>query len=379
VAFTGRPSHGRLALRRSDGGRADALRVALNGEGLDGLTFVNDMVQVAAQTAPEPALADAFSVAVDGVEHRVQLTLEADPCDAAAGDHLDPEGVGLTRYPNEIEPEVALAACQAAVAANPDNGRFHYQLGRAHLALRQFDAARADFEAARALGHSRAWVALGNLEASEALIAGGGANEPAPAEALALYREGVALGDPYAFHALGRQLLRHGTTEAARREGFDLLTRALELGHTFSMNELGYYFLDPTTPYSDPARGLRYLQESAARGDIYGYNNLGIVYRDGLGGVTADPQEAAAWFQRAAEGGHPYAPGNLGRMWNSGALGTDNQFGRAVAWYDAGLERGDGWAGANGAWIIANREVPGRGPRDAALGAAKAASLRGAE
>jgi TPR repeat protein len=173
--------------------------------------------------------------------------------------------------------------------------------------------------------------------------------------------------------------LRHGTTEAAKREGFELLSRALELGHTFSMNELGYYFLDPDTPYSDPARGLRYLQESAGRGDIYGYNNLGIVYRDGLAGVTVDPKAAADWFQRASEGGHPYAPGNLGRMWNSGALGTDNQFGRAVEWYDIGLERGDGWAGANAAWIIANRDVPGLGPRDAALRAAKAASLRGAD
>jgi TPR repeat protein len=379
VTFTERPAHGRLGLRRADGGRGDAMRVALEGAGLDGLTFVSDMVQVPAETAPEPALGDAFSVAVDGVEHRVQLSLEADPCDAAAGDHLDPEGVGLTRYPNEITPDAALAACLAAVAANPENGRFHYQLGRAHLALRQFDAARADFETARSLGHTRAWVALGNLVANDALITGGGADEPAPAEAIALYREGVDRGDPYAYHALGKQLLRHGTTEAARREGFDLLSRALELGHTFSMNELGYYFLDPSTPYSDPARGLRYLQESAGRGDIYGYQNLGIVYRDGLAGVTADPQAAAAWFQRAAEGGHPYAPGNLGRMWNSGALGTDNQFGRAVEWYDVGLERGDGWSGANGAWIIMNREVPGLGPRDAALRAAKAATLRGAD
>ncbi len=379
VTFTGRPEHGRLGLRRADGGRDDAMRVALDGAGLDGLTFVSDMVQVPAETAPEPALGDAFSVAVDGVEHRVQLTLEADPCDAEAGDHLDPEGVGLTRYPNEITPDAALAACLAAVSASPENGRFHYQLGRAHLALRQFDAARADFEAARSLGHTRAWVALGNLVANDALIAGGGANEPAPAEAIALYREGVERGDPYAYHALGKQLLRHGTTEAAKREGFELLSRALELGHTFSMNELGYYFLDPETPYSDPARGLRYLQESAGRGDIYGYNNLGIVYRDGLAGVTADPQAAFEWFRRASEGGHPYAPGNIGRMWNSGALGTENQFGRAVEWYDIGLERGDGWAGANAAWIIANRDVPGLGPRDAALRAAKAASLRGAD
>jgi TPR repeat protein len=201
----------------------------------------------------------------------------------------------------------------------------------------------------------------------------------APPEALSLFQAGVERGDPYAYHALGRQLLRYGGSEAERREGYELLSRALELGHTFSMNELGYYFLDADTPYSDPARGLRYLRESAGRGDIYGYNNLGIVHRDGLAGVAADPKEAEAWFIRAAEGGHPYAPGNLGRLWNSGALGTQNQFARAVEWYDQGLERGDGWSGANAAWIIVNREVPGLGPQDAALRAGKAAALRGAD
>ena len=51
-------------------------------------------------------------------------------------------------------------------------------------------------------------------------------------------------------------------------------------------------------------------------------------------------------------------------------------YAHAVEWYDIGLERGDAWSGANAAWIIANRGVPGLGLRDAAIRAAKAAALR---
>jgi TPR repeat protein len=376
VTILQRPSQGHLVVMGSDGRRIDAGGGTLAPGLLAELAYASALVDTPAASATTPAVTDRMRLAAAGEEVGVRLTLEADPCDVEAGDLLDPEGVGLTRYPNEIAPEAALAACTTAVAAFPETGRFHYQLGRALLALRRFEEARAAFERARDLGHTRAYYALGNLTAFADATTTGLTDAPLPPEAVALHRIGVERGDPYAMHALGRDLLRHGQTEEARREGFELLSRALELGHTFSMNELGAYFINPDAPHSDPARGLRYWQESAARGDIYGYNNLGVAYRDGLAGLTADPRAAAEWFTRAAEGGHPGAPGNLGRLWNSGALGEAGRYARAVEWYDLGLERGDGWGGANAAWIILNRDVPGLGPRDAALRAAKAAALR---
>ena len=276
---------------------------------------------------PEGAKAgqDSFTIAAaaGGTPSAVGLALEPDPCDIAAADRLDPEGVGAGLFPNEIVPETALAACQAAVERSPDVGRFHYQLGRVQLAARDFDGARGSFERARDLGHTRAWVALGSLVATEDARSGGLDGGPVPAEALEFYQKGVEAGDPYAFHALGRELLRRGPDEATRRRGFQLLQQALEFGHTFSMNELGAYYMNPDSPDADPPRGLKYTEESAARGDIYGYYNLGIVYRDGLAGVTADTAEAVEWFEKAAAGGHPAAPGTLGRLWNSGALGED--------------------------------------------------------
>lgn len=104
------------------------------------------------------------------------------------------------------------------------------------------------------------------------------------------------------------------------------------------MNEVGFYFVTPDAPCAQPERGRRHLQESAAREDVYGYNNLGLFHLRGLGGLAVDEAAAAAWF-----------------------------------------ERGDAWAGANAAWLIANRGAGGLGPADAAMRAAKAAVLRDAE
>lgn len=323
-----------------------------------------------------PVLKVQFKVEQNGAPKLVQLDLTPDPCDLAAADHLDPEGVGLARFANEIEPETALLACQAAVEREPQNARFHYQLGRVYTALRSFDEARTELDLARQLGHSRASYAIGNAIANEVRQTGGAANESAPEEALAYFREGVELGDPYAFHALGRQLVRFGNTGQDRLRGYDLLMRALEVGHTYAMNELGYFYLDEKSEYYDPARGLRYLNESADRGDIYGFNNLGLVYMNGLGGEEKDAKLALDWFTKAADGGHPNAPGNIGQLIASGALGKKADLGKAVEWFDMGLERGDANAGAYAAYLILTEGAGGLSPTDAAYRAGRAAALR---
>jgi len=211
---------------------------------------------------------------------------------------------------------------------------------------------------------------------NESRETGGSAVEAAPEEALTYYREGVELGDPYAFYALGRQMVRFGKTGQDRLRGYDLLMRALEVGHTYAMNELGYFYLDEKSEYYDPARGLRYLNESADRGDIYGYNNLGLVYMNGLGGQKKDAKLALDWFTKAADGGHPNAPGNIGTLIATGALGKKADLGKAVEWFDKGLERGDANAGAYAAYLILTEGAGGLSPADAAWRAGRAAALR---
>jgi TPR repeat protein len=317
-----------------------------------------------------------FKLDVGGQEKLVEVELSPDPCDVAAADHLDPDGVGFAKFANEIVPETALQACEAAVEREPQNARFHYQLGRVLTALRQFDEARAALDTARDLGHARASYAIGNAILNLSRQTGGSVREEAPEEAMAYYREGAELGDPYAFYALGRQLVRFGKSDQDKLQGYDLMMRALEVGHTYAMNELGYFYLDEDSEYYDPNRAMRYLNESAGRGDIYGYNNLGLVYMNGLGGVEKDPELALDWFTKAADGGHPNAPGNIGELIAKGALGKKADLGKAVEWFDKGLERGDANAGAYGAYLILSEGAGGLGPVDAAYRAGRAAALR---
>jgi len=372
------------ALAWRDGASPLTPETALDAAGLRGVRyeFAPEPVRAAADPAVHAETERfALEIAEGGGTRRVEveLAMTPDPCDHEAGDWLDPEGVGVARYPNEIDPDAALAACRAAVERQPENGRFHYQLGRALQAAERYEDARAAFERARALDHTRSLATLGTLVARQGAIAGGALAEAASDEALALWLEGVDRGDPYAYHWLGRDLLRFGESDGEKLYGFELLTRALELGHTFSMNELGYYFLREDSPNQEPRRGLRYLEESAAREDIYGYHNLGLVYDKGLGGIEPDAEAARRWYEAAAEGGHPFAPINLGRMHFEGRLGGGEDLVRAIEWYDRGLAAGGAWGGANAAWIIANRGPEGYAPADAAVRAAKAAALNDAE
>lgn len=372
------PRFGRLELGAGERTRGLVPLTRIEG-GADGLIYAASRPEISAPTMNGPTIADEFELGTDQGSRLVQLTLTIDPCDLEAGDHLDPDGVGVARYPNEIEVDKALAACEAAVAREPDNGRFHYQLGRVHVALRDLDAAEQDFTRARDLGHTRAWHALGMLEIARAQETAGAARVPASEEALALLTMGVDRGDPYAYHSLGQQLLEMSDDPALKRQGFDLLSRAIEVGHTFSMNALGYYFLQKDGDHYEPERGLRYLRESAARGDIYGYDNLGWVALTGADGSKPDPAAALEWFRKASDGGHPRAPTSIGRMYFNGDVGGKPDFAEAVRWYDLGLSRGDAWGGANAAWVIANQSPPGYGAGDAAMRAAKAVRLRNAE
>ncbi|MEM6635250.1 MAG: caspase family protein [Pseudomonadota bacterium] len=369
------PAIGRLVLSESNGFRRSASNNSISGADLGRLKLETGSVQVRAADLERGALIDSMSFNLGGVSRQVALQLTPNACDFHAGDHLDPDGIGITRYANEIEPEAALLACQQAIADEPEVGRFHYQLGRAHTALRQFDAARDAYETARVLGHARAWNALGNAKLNEARETGGKVNPIADTDVLEMFARGVDAGDPYAYYSLGRQFMKFGENRDIETEGYDLMMRSLEVGHTFAMNELGYFYLDENSPYYDPERGLRYLRESASREDIYGFNNMGLVHLRGLGGTEVDLYEAFTQFTKAAEGGHPNAPGNLGRMYREGQTPVGRDAAKAVEWFSVGLERGDALSGGTAAFMIAAEGVEGYDLLDAAVLGAKSAAL----
>lgn len=347
------------------------------------MVFRPSLSEVNTAGADALALQDVFRLAVEDEGRtrtvNVTLELEVDPCDREAGDALDLQGVGFYRWPNEIEPAAALAACADAVAARPEVARFVYQYGRAQLANRDFEGAHRSFRAAADAGHIRALNALASLLTAPQIDRELVAVPLDPEQAAELRERGIAAGDPFAMHSRGLRLLRDGTTRAERERGFELLDRAAEMGHTFSMNELGAQFLREDGDFFQPQRALAYLETSSARNDIYGHHNLGIVALQGLDGNPPDFDRARDFFERAAAGGHPASPGSLGRMYARGQLGGAPDLAAALDWFDEALVRGDAVSGMNAAEIALSGAVAGHGPADGAVRAAKVLEMPAAQ
>ncbi len=304
---------------------------------------------------------------------RVSLEMEVNACDLQAGDVLDRGGIGLFRLANEIDIAPAIAACRAAVEANPGEIRFTHQLARALQANGEYEEAFALFEKARQAGYDRANYAVARLLTSDKVDRRLFDIPEDRERANALLEEGVRISDPFSLHLLGRYLLQEGETRAEQERGFDLLDRAAEMGHTYSMNELGIFFLTRDSDHYLPERGMAYLKASAERGDIYGYHNLGIVALFGLDGNAPDLATASSWFLKGADGGHPSSPSTLGRMIVREQINAP--LSEAVRYYDIGLARGDAWGGVNAATMILKGDVNGLGRDEALMRAAKAAEL----
>ena len=88
-------------------------------------------------------------------------------CDQAAASPTDKDRpVGLAGVPSgRLDSQNAIAACEAAAAAAPDNPRIMFQLGRAHAAAKAYESARAYFSKASDLGYAAAQASLGSFYA----------------------------------------------------------------------------------------------------------------------------------------------------------------------------------------------------------------------
>lgn len=345
-----------------------------------GAVFLRPALQeLRAAAFPDYRLTDRVEIAAGPPDARrtiaLDLTLTPNACDAEAGDAIDLQGVGLYRFPNEIDVDAALAACTQAVADYPDTARFHYQLGRAQRAATLFDEAHASFETAVAAGHLRANNALAALLSTQRIDRDVFAVPFDPDRATALLEEAIAGGDPYAMQQRGITLTRNATTEEDRRAGYELIDRAAEIGHTYAMNWLGGYHFEEDTSHFSPARGLAYFQASAAREDIYGYTGLGWAALNGMTG--AEPDLAAAWdnYEKAALGGHPTAPTSLARMILRGQAPTTDPA-AALDWFDLAIARGDGRAAVDAANLLLQQNADRWAPAYAAMRAARGTLLQ---
>jgi tetratricopeptide (TPR) repeat protein len=278
----------------------------------------------------------AFEIRADsGVSKPATMKLSpaVDPCDSAAGEPLDLQGVVPGLLPNEIGAD-AVKLCEAAVKAYPDVARFRYELGRALLAAGKVDQARKAIQQAADRGHVRAVFELGYLHATGTGVA------VDRKKANTFYAAAADKGDPYGMTSWGRALF-HGTgVERDTAKGLDLLLKAASMGHTYAMNDLGAIFTEGRNGVTaDQARAVAFLEAGVQRQDMYSMNLLGRNYLSGAG-VEKNEKTALDLFQKATELGQPYAPSNLARMYRDG-VGVERNPAEAQRLFEMAAMRGD--------------------------------------
>jgi hypothetical protein len=153
----------------------------------------------------------------------------------------------------KIDPEIAVPACKAALAADPNNPRLLFQMGRAFDAGKDKTSAKTFYERGAAQGHAGA-------------------------------QNNLAL-----FHQYGVGGLSKDDLQAAR-----LFKLAADSGEAKAQYSLGTFYEAGRggLAKSEPD-AVRLYKLSAGQGEALAQNRLGFFYAYGRGGLSKNEREAA--------------------------------------------------------------------------------------
>jgi TPR repeat protein len=225
----------------------------------------------------------------------------------------------------QLSGATALAACERALAAQPNDSDLRVARARHLESMGQTTRAIDDYRAALASDPD-------NAEARTRLAA------------LAPMRANV----PDGVAAYNR-----GDYATASRE----MKSLAEQGFAKAQYNLGVMYDKGRGVPQDYAEAARWYRKAAEQGDADAQFNLGIMYDKGRG-VPQDYAVAAKWYRRAAEKGHAKAQTNLGVRYYKGQ-GVPQDYAAAAGWYRKAAEQGDADAQFNlGIMYDKGRGVP---------------------
>ena len=230
-------------------------------------------------------------------------------CDELAAPPSDPQkppsiaGVAFEK----IEASQAISACQAALAAAPDEPRLQFELGRSFHAATRYSDALEWYRKAAAQNYAPAQFGLFVFYANGFGVA------KDEAEASRLVRQAAELGyAPAQFTLAVRYATGSGVTqddaEAAR-----WYRKAADQGLALAQFNLAGKYDIGLGVTKDQAEAIRWYRKAADQGFADAQFNLALMYEKGRG-VAADEAEAARWFRKAADQGDKGAEAALKRL-----------------------------------------------------------------
>jgi uncharacterized caspase-like protein len=172
----------------------------------------------------------------------------------------------------------AIAACEAAVSANPGDARLQYLLGVGYDTTKNYLEAARHYTKAADAGYAFAQDALGVLFATGR----GGVKDP--------------------------------------QRAFDLLNKAALGGAPNGMGDLGTAYANGLFVKEDDAQALAWYEKSIEAGNAFALAQAGVMYFNGKG-TPRDYNAAAQYFQQAADLGDGYSLKFLAILYERGLLG----------------------------------------------------------
>lgn len=181
-------------------------------------------------------------------------------CDLLAAHPFDPDRIGPGVVSWDMDHERALPACEAAVAAEPDNVRLAFQFGRTLERAQRYDEARAQFQRAADRGHVPAMSSLALM-----LLYRENPSLTDLPVALALLRRAVDAGFVSAIMAYG-DILREGRG-VARDDAAAVAQyrRAAEMGNPLAQMRLAAALIAGRGVTADEAEAERLLRLAVAQ------------------------------------------------------------------------------------------------------------------
>ena len=192
----------------------------------------------------------------------------ASACDTYAAYEFDSQRKTAGVPFNNINPSLAIPACESAIQQFPDDIRLNYQLGRAYHKANNFNLALAQYRKAADRNFPLAQFGLGYM-----------------------YQNGQGVSQDY-------------------QQAVGWYRKAADQGHVVAQNNLGLMYRNGWGVPQDYQEALSWYQKAAEQKLSLAQYNLGSMYESGLG-VTQDYQQAIGWYQKAADQGQKEAKAKI--------------------------------------------------------------------
>ena len=299
-------------------------------------------------------------------------------CDRLAGSPTDPNRVGSGIGLYGIEAVDAVATCEKAVGADPNNPRLLFNLGRAHeasgrvgaLSAEEMTLAGRSYQSAADQNYPAAQVALAAFYwrgsngfqqdskqamllldksmASDAMEAKSQrrdlfadttfATDPREAQ-IQFIKEAADAGDADALYALGLPL---SLAEDRQADVVQLWHQAAALGSAQAAFDLArMYFRGKDGLSANPEESLRLILKAAAGDDPETWDAAAKAYERGSYGMPKDDKQAARLFGQASDASNKYALYDLGGFYEEGKGGLPQDSREAARLYKLAADQGN--------------------------------------